>query len=384
MRLVTHSQSVFRMPTVTVDASEGMGPAAPRRRMPWVVVTVIMALVVLGLGLKKPSHNWDMIGYVAVALSAEGYQGAALNQATYDSVRHEVDATTFDQLIQGDYRDTVYRDPASLAQQLPFYRIRVVYIWSIRIAHAMGLNYAKATYVVSGVFAALAVVLLALIGYELGASVAAVPFVVLICGFIDAAGLSTPDALACFFSLLTIYMLIRRSMLVFVLAALLPLVRTDLLLLSLLVLGHAVIFGQRKYAIASMLVACVVYALIARMTAAYGWLTLFNTSLILKTAYPATLVPSHVIGDYLRPYAAFAYDFVTRPDFVIYGLATCFLLTNGIWRRVDRRLLSAVFVIPMAFFVLHAMLFPAITYRFFVAAASLVAIGLISQMRLAR
>ena len=51
--------------------------------------------------------------------------------------------------------------------------------------------------------------------------------------------------MACFFSLLTIYALVRRSKLVFVVAALLPLVRTDLLVLSMLLVFHALIFGQK-------------------------------------------------------------------------------------------------------------------------------------------
>jgi len=346
------------------------------------ILVAIMALIVLAFGVKKPSYNWDMIGYVAAALSAEGYQGASLNKATYDSVRSEVGPHTFDQLTQDDYRETVFRDPASLAQQLPFYRIRPLYVGLIRVVHAMGLEYPKSTYVVSAIFAALSVVLLAFVAREIGAPVIAVPLVVLFSGFIDIARLSTPDAMACFFALLTIYALIRGSTLVFFLAAVLPLVRTDFLLLSLLVLGHSFIFGQRKYAITSMTAACVLYELVVRMNGAYEWSTLFNTSLIHKTAYPAALIPSHAIGDYLRPYASMAYDFTLQPHFVIYGLALWFLMRNKTRPpSADWRLLSAVFIIPMAFVAIHLLLFPAMTYRFFVFAASVVAIGLIGQMQ---
>jgi len=346
------------------------------------ILVAIMALIVLAFGVKKPSYNWDMIGYVAAALSAEGCQGASLNKATYDSVRSEVGPHTFDQLTQDNYRETVFRDPASLAQQLPFYRIRPLYVGLIRVVHAMGLEYPKSTYVVSAIFAALSVVLLAFVAREIGAPVIAVALVVLFSGFIDIARLSTPDAMACFFALLTIYALIRGSTLVFFLAAVLPLVRTDFLLLSLFILGHSFIFGQRKYAIASMVVACVLYELVARMNDAYGWLTLFNTSLIHKTAYPAALIPSHAIGDYLRPYASMAYDFTMHPHFVIYGLALWFLMRNKTRPpSADWRLLSAVFIIPMAFVAIHLLLFPAMTYRFFVFAASVVAIGLIGQMQ---
>jgi len=351
-------------------------------RMPALILTVIVTLIVLTFGLKKPSYNWDMIGYVAVALSADGYHGIDLNKATYDSVRNEVSPGTFDQLTQGDYRETVFRDPTSLAQQLPFYRIRVLYVGAVRMVHAMGFSYPRSTYVVSAVFAAMSVVLLAFVTHEIGAPAIAVPLVVAFSGLIDVARLSTPDAMACFFALLTIHALIRESTLVFFLAALLPLVRTDLLLLSLLVLGHSVVFGQRKYAVASMVAACMSYWLAVRMNGAYGWLTLFNTSLIHKTAYPATLVPSHAIGDYLRPYASMAYDFTMHPHFVIYSLAIWFLTRERTMAlSADMRLLSAISIVPMAFVVIHLLLFPAMTYRFFVFTAALVALGLISQMQ---
>lgn len=351
-------------------------------RMSALILTAIVAVIVLTLGLKKPSYNWDMIGYVAVALSADGYHGADLSKATYDSVRNQVSASTFAQLTQGDYRETVFRDPSSLAQQLPFYRIRVLYVRAVRMVHAMGFDYPKSTYIVSAVFAALSVGLLAFIAHEIGAPVTAVPLVVAFSGFIDVARLSTPDAMACFCSLLTIHALIEDSMLVFFLAALLPLVRTDLLLLSLLVLGHSAVFGQRKLAVASMVAACMVYWLVARLNGAYEWLTLFNTSLNHKAAYPATLIPSHAISAYLRPYASMAYDFTMHPHFVIYSLAIWFLTRKRTTAlSADMRLLSAIFIIPMAFVAIHLLLFPAMTYRFFVFATALVALGLISQMQ---
>lgn len=366
------------MLAATIDRTKAIRSSI---RLPELILTAATALIVLFFGLTKPSNNWDIIGYVAVALSAEGHRGADLNKATYDSLRNKVDASTFDQLTRGDYRETVFRDPSSLAQQLPFYRIRVAYIGSMRMVHAIGLDYPESTYVVSAVFAALSVVLLALVAGEIGAPVAAVPLVVAFSGFVDIARLSTPDAMACCFALLTIHALIRRSPLVFVVAALLPLIRTDFLLLSLLVLGHTFVVGQRKYALASMTAACALYWLVTSTNGAYGWLTLFNMSLIHKTAYPATLVPSHAIGDYIGPYASMIYGFVMHPHFVIYGLALWFLASNRTAARsADKHLISAVFFIPMAFVAIHLVLFPANTYRFFVFAASLVAIGLIGRM----
>lgn len=376
----THAPlAVFHVSAATLDETRAIGLTRSPVHVWEVVLTAMVALIVLVFGLKEPAYNWDMIGYVAVALSADGHHGANLNKTTYDSVRSEVGAGTFDRLTQGDYRQTVFRDPSSLTQQLPLYRTRVLYVESTRMLHVLGLGYPKSTYVVSAVFAALSVVLLAFVGHEFGAPVVAVPVVVACSGFADIASLSTPDAMACFFSLLTMYALIRKSRLVFVVAGLLPLVRTDFLLLSLLVLGHTFIVGQRKRAVVATLAACTLYWLLVKLNGAYDWLTLFNTSLIHKSAYPSTLIPSHSFGDYLRPYAAMAYDFTMRPHFVIYALALWLLTRRGtrapFW---DMHLRSALFIIPMAFVTIHLLLFPAITYRFFVFAAAIVATGLLS------
>lgn len=374
--------SVSRMSVATINEAKAVHGEGSLLRMRDVILTSVVALVVLAFGWKQPAYNWDIIGYVAAALHADGYRGADLNKATYDSLRGKVSADTFDQLIQGDYRQTVYRDPASLAQQLPFYRIRVLYVGLLRAVHRTGVGYPKATYRVSAVFAALSVVWLALLANEIGAPIIAVPLVVAFSGFADAASLSTPDAMACFFSLLTIYLLIRGSAFAFVIAALLPLVRTDFLLLSLLVSGHAFITGQRKYALGSMVVACVLYEWIVKAKHAYGWLALFNTSLIHKTAYPATLVPSHVFGDYLKPYTLLLSDFVMRPHFAVFCVAMVFLIKGGGRALLaNMRVFGPVFIIPMAFTIAHLLLFPSITYRYFVFAVSVVAIGLIAQMK---
>lgn len=374
--------SVCRMSASTIDETKAMRLTGYSLRTRDMILTAVVALIVLVFGWKQPAYNWDIIGYVGAALEADGYRGADLNKATYDSLRSEVSAGTFDQLIQGDYRQTVFRDPASLAQQLPFYRIRVLYVSVIRALHAVGVGYPKATYTVSAVFAALSVVLLAMLASEIGVPVIAIPLVVMFSGFADAASLSTPDAMACCFSLLTIYLLIKESVFVFAVAALLPLVRTDFLLLSLLVCGHAFICGQRKYALGSMVVACVLYEWVVKANHAYGWLALFNTSLIHKTAYPATLAPSHVFGDYLKPYNLLIADFVMRPHAAVFGLAIVVLIRKGSRALLaDRHLAGPVFIIPMAFTIAHLLLFPSITYRYFVFAIAVVALGLIGQMK---
>ena len=70
------------MPATAIDETKTTRLTKPRVRMRELILTAIVALIVLVFGLKKSSYNWDMIGYVAVALSAEGYHGADLDNKT--------------------------------------------------------------------------------------------------------------------------------------------------------------------------------------------------------------------------------------------------------------------------------------------------------------
>lgn len=383
--LTTGVLPVFRMRPLATDEIKAIPLTRTRLGTPAWILTAVVALCVLAVGLNKPYDNWDMIGYVAAALSADGYHGADLNKATYDSVKSEVSDATFDRLVQqGDYRQTVYRDPVSLQQQLPFYRIRVLYVGLIRAVHATGVNYAKSTYIVSAAFAALSVLVLALASRETGTPIAALPLVVAFSGLLDVTRLSTPDAMACFFALLSVYVLLRKSALVFVVAACLPLVRTEFLLLSMLIFTHALIYGRRTYALVAATIACALYGLVTKTSGDYGWLVLFNTSLIHKTAYPAQLIASHNLVDYLRPYVSIAYDLTTQPLFVISGVAIAVLLIHARERSATEwRFYSAIYIIPIAFAAIHLALFPEITYRFFAFVTAVVPMGLLGNKPIA-
>src|SRR5688500_19875180 len=59
--------------------------------------------------------------YVAVAYHKDGYRGSDLTRETYGDIKNGVSAKKFSKLVAGEYRETVFREPASLEQQLPFY-----------------------------------------------------------------------------------------------------------------------------------------------------------------------------------------------------------------------------------------------------------------------
>lgn len=358
------------------------GTIAKRPQALGLLFTAITMFAVLAFGLCRPANNWDLIGYVAAASSADGHRGADLSRVTFDSLGAAVDPATFQLMTQqDDYRRTVFSDPVSLSQQLPFYRIRVAYVRTLRAIHAAtGMGYPKATHVVSAAFAALSVLLLAALCREVGVPLAAVPVIAVPAGMLDIASLSSPDAMACAFALLALLALLRRSGWLVVVAAVLPLVRTDFVLLSALLCAHAFIDTSRVRATVAMAVAVAAY--LAASRGAYGWLTLFNMSFIHKSPYPATLAPSHAFGDYLRPYVTVAMGLAMHPQGAIYGLG---IFVAGFGRQpaealADRTRFIGLLVLPAVFVGIHLVLFPAASFRFFVFAASAIMVWLMARL----
>ncbi len=336
-------------------------------------VLLTTATVILLLGLLNPDSNWDMIAYVAASYYQEGYRGADLTKQTYGEIKKEVSDKKFAKLIAGEYRNTVFRDPAALEQQLPFYAIRVGYIELIRLFNKFGLSYTRSTYVISAIFASLSILVLGLIILRTGTPIAVLPVVVAVTGYPELAGLSTPDAMACFFSLLGIYSLLTKRRLVFLVAAALPLVRTDFILLSGLLMIYTYFNNvNRFFSLFSVLLSAAFYVLVNKLNGNYGYLTIFNFSFIGElTPYPADMVISHKISDYLKPYFLLIGDLITHSYAVILGLSLYLLQVKFAGIKYDMDF-HCLFLLPIVFMIAHLLLFPSIEYRFLVFSASLI------------
>jgi hypothetical protein len=337
------------------------------------LIIIATAATILIYGIMKPERNWDMVAYVAAAYYKDGYRGVDLTRETYGDIKKEVSAKRFSKLVTGEYRETVFRDPASLEQQLPFYSPRVAYVELIRLFKHFGLSYTKATYVISAIFASLSVLVLGLIILEATVSIAILPFIVALTGYSEIARLSTPDAMACFFSLLGIYSLIRKGKLEFFVAAILPVIRTDFILLSGLLMIFTYRQGNRFISLFSLLSAAAIYILVTKLTGNYGYLTLFNfTFMGSLSPYPANIVISHQVGGYIVPYALLLQSLLSHPHTVVYVLALYLFWLNRDQVNRGKVHFYCLFILPFVFTAAHMLLFPSNHFRFFVFSSSLI------------
>src|SRR5579885_1267687 len=135
----------------------------------WITALAFVSLAAYALVLSavKPFHNWDTIGYIAVAESYEQPDVHALHAFTYAALQRALPPAQFEDLAQGPgagrwpaYRGTVYTDDTVFAEQLAFYRVRPAYTGLVFALYKLGVDIEFATHFVSGLAAAAGLMLL--------------------------------------------------------------------------------------------------------------------------------------------------------------------------------------------------------------------------------
>ena len=352
--------------------------------MNWATISVIAAVAatVLFIGVTRPMHNWDMIGYVASAHYQDGLRAEQLLARTYAEVRDEVGPEVFTSLTtSNDYRRGVFQSAQALQEQLPFYSIRVVYVEMIRGVGMFGVAYPRATYLVGAFFSAVAAAVLGIICVRALLPVCVLPLVALATGFLQLATFSTPDSLALSGALLATLACMSGSAWVYVLAALLPALRTEFVIFSALLMLAAFHRGQRLRSSVAFAASLLVYFAVSLSQHAYGWLTLLNFSRAKAVPFPSKIVPSHDLVVYLKMYVGSVWSLIDSPHFVIYllaGYVFAAFRSAAYTRELHAR---ELFAIPMCFVVIHWLLYPSYEYRQFVLPASLTLVWTLSSLR---
>lgn len=358
---------------------------------------IVMVCVgwVFRVGLVGPDHsgfNWDMIGYVASLYKQDGFSGEKLSNAVFSDVEKEVGSSDLAKLTDGasecrqvpcpgakSYRWTVYADPVSLEQNVPFYSIRIIYLASVRALSNFVHSYSRASILCSAVFASLCVFSIALILDNFRISQLYLPVIVFVSGLSALARISSPDALACLLSLLCGYALLKRSRLAFLLIIVLPLARTDFVILSLLFSICSFCLLSHWMSVCAVLISVVLMFVDNQMNDHYGFVRIFNFALININPYPAEMANSTNISDYFRAYISGASETLNSRNFLVY-LFTVLFFALDIFRRRVLRDMDWLLLSSLGFVVFHLILFPHYLERFFVFPVIVSTIFLIGRM----
>lgn len=339
----------------------------PKRPSPYALFVAACAVAVGLYGLLDPVNNWDLVGYIASALHGDGMTGAALHRETYEELRAAIPPERFQLLTtNGLYARGVFADPAALEQQLPFYRIRVVYVWLVGALGSLTGSLAQATYLISAASAAglsvLAGVLMRRATPGLAWPVTALMLAAaLYLGAVPLlARLSTPDALYGLGALAALALFDRARMAALLIVALLPLIRTDAVLLAALLFVLMLVERDRDPRhYAALTVSAGLYLWVNAAHGHYGHLTLLNFALIpgQRSPYPAGIEIVRDPAVYLDVYRMQALSMLTR--WVPWVLLAGGLAVAAGWRRTGRiGSAGRLTLLAIAYAILHFAAFP--------------------------
>ena len=321
-------------------------------------------------GAFEPAENWDMIGYVASAYYHPGIDSAELQRLTFADIKETISANSYELFVnQTEYRKVVATNPESLRQQLPFYSIRHLYVLIIKAFASFGFTFAHMSYFVSALFAGLFSLALFAWSRKNLQVFFLVPIAFCACGAYIRATSSTPDTMASFFAILLLFLSLKEHRLRFVVAALLPWVRTDYVILCALLAAVEIYKKNYKSSLGLFLPAVVSYLWVNSLHQNYGYVMIFNFTFFESNPFPLELKMEKNIGPYLGAYWQGLRGFIEEYHFYLY------LFFGIYWFKKIRPLKNQgdniITFTVLGYVVLHFLLFPVYDDRFFLWTAAL-------------
>jgi len=343
-----------------------------RYHLIYLILTIFILLLPVS-SMLYPSLNWDILGYVASVKNLEGHNDEEIHRYVFDNLKTIASDEEYIELTSGgSYRDTMFLDSNAFAQQVPFYKIRILYNFLILFLSKLGLNPFRATYVISAISGLIAL-LIVYISFKVFIPVHLLiitPILILFSGVGDVSRLSTPDALAFLFMSLSFYLFLKKKdRLLVVLLPFSLLVRTDLIIFNALILFIMFLKNRKIENIISFVASLSILFAINHLCGNYGWKTVFFFTFIQSVPNPADITVKLTVKDYLVVLLNGLTE-VKHSGFMFY--ISCLLLTlwsifKNRFEKCNNTRLHLVLLISFCYVLFHFLLFPVLWTRFFVA-----------------
>lgn len=348
---------------------EGEAPGShAARRLRW-RLTGVLALLIFIAAQYFPAYNWDLVGYTAAAHALNHSDAGIIHARTIASLKASLPEQHYLRITEEPgYRSQIYSDHQALRAQIPFYSHRIVYVRLLQLGMTLGLDPVRTNALISGLSVALGMLLLfwafALSSWrDWGLAITAL----VISSATSLACQVRPDALA-FLANTAVFVAYvrghRRSALM--LGALLPLIRTDLALLSLALGTVALLRNEaRAWAVASGVVAFACQQMAQKWAGAHSYGTVLFLTFTTEAHMPGVALRALTLQEFTD---ALIYGTVKALKDMRYPLLM--LLGWLYWRRSrsitgDARL--TLVLASMLYINIHFLLFPAMWSRFFAA-----------------
>lgn len=340
-------------------------------------VLMCSALICI-FGFTLPAYNWDIVGYTAAVYKQDGFSGEKLSSKVYGEIARDIDSKIVAQTnefrnisgeVQGpysDYRYSVFTDPVSLEQHIPFYSIKFVYVQLIFLLYKLGMTASFASYLISAFFSGLIFLKLSKMASKLGLGKPIIVSTVisLVIGLPSLARLSTPDALGAFCIVLLGEAILFNSKSQYAILSFIPFIRPDYIILQFLYFIASLKSGKRISAFTIFCSGIVGLWILNHSFHAYSFQQTMNFLLFNFVQFPSDLPNAIPVKMYLGSLISVTIVYLTSGIFCIYLLHL--LLVNKS-RNVNQQISKSniKLVLIGLYPILHLILFPYYEFRFF-------------------
>jgi cation transport ATPase len=345
------------------------------------VVFALALLALTWLAWLQPYYDWDMVAYVGAAIATHEHDAKAIHDQAFASLRKEIPKDAYDEIsADTGFRRDIAKNPQHFYQQLRFYTIRPLWIYSIVALHALGIGYVLATRVLSlAAFVATGILLFAWARRYCGDVRACISILLLLIAPVvfTSARTGYPDMTSGFLLLLVTYLLVERAQLavaaIILIASLF--IRTDNVLYTLLLLAWYLWQRRdRRTLLACAAVATVAMAIVPtlnRFGHAYSWKVLMvNTAD--PVVNPAEISPSFTVKDYFWSWNDLV-DEARGNSFLAFPLLAAIVLLS---RAASARMKTLVAIVLLSW-IARLVLFPHLEDRYFLAGSCVIALAAI-------
>lgn len=243
-------------------------------------VVLLASLLFFAFCITSPDQNWDILGYSASAISLENNDPEFIHEYVYGELQSYGNESERTKLTAGsNYATTMYNDTDAFYQQIPYYKIRIVFVGLIYLLVTFGINIFTAGHIIAAAAASLGLIVYfyGFKDYIKSNFWIMIPLFFVLLGIFNAGQYVTADTLAFLWISLISVTFIRKHWTVYPLIALSVLIRTDLAVLAAIMLSYIFFFwpGSRIKASITAATAGILYLSVNNFVGNYGWSTVF-------------------------------------------------------------------------------------------------------------
>lgn len=341
-------------------------------------VYILFASGIAILSVMKADYNWDVLPYAGCVIAIETSDANEIHRKTYEIFKESVDSKTYLQLTTGsNYRETLANNADSFNQNLPFYKVKPLYILLMYALYKSGINLFTAPIIISAVFYFFMSILVfiwiskftenQIHTFLFSALLSFAPFM------ISFSSSATPDLLSSFLIVLAMFRLLtKKNIYWFLLFMILSiLVRPDNIFIFAILTGVLTAIDgfsrYRKMLYAGIAIGVLTEIIVNVWSGNYAYSILFQ-HLVERSTNPAEMHTTITPGLYLKGLSAWVFIFkysVVSIQFLILFIALFIRYRNAVDPRKDLEFL--VLIALGISIILHYLLFPLMDDRFFIA-----------------